>query len=130
MSRHMLVRREEFVVMILKLLGMCFLDGMDGGGDGEVGEILYSPLCLYFPIAVGEFDHSGALQCAKDIYPIVGISCVGHEEQFLALLTVVEEEYCQDVLASLSKLGMKGSREIRNLECSINCVKLPLIQKV
>jgi hypothetical protein len=66
MSRHMLVRREEFVVMILKLLGMCFLDGMDGGGDGEVGEVLSSPLCIYPSVALGDSGYSDwALQCVK-----------------------------------------------------------------
>jgi hypothetical protein len=47
--------------------------------DGEVGK-------------VGEFGYSEVGQCAKEIYPIVGISCVGHEKQFLALLTVLEED--------------------------------------
>ena len=43
-----------------------------------------------------------------------------HEERFLALLTFLEEEHRLEVLASLSKLGMKGSRELRYLEFSIN----------
>jgi hypothetical protein len=81
--------------------------GLDGAGDGEVGE-------------VGEFSYSEFVQCAKEITPIVGISCVGHEKQFLALLTNLEEEHHHEVSATPSKHGTKGSRELKNLECSIN----------
>jgi hypothetical protein len=91
---------------------------MDGGGDGEV---LYSPLCIYPPVVLGDCGYSDwALHCVKEICPIVGISCVGHEEQSLALLIVIEEEHHREELASLSNLGIKGSWELRNLECSIN----------
>jgi hypothetical protein len=76
---------------------------LDGAGDGEVGE-------------VGEFGYLEVVQCAKEIYPIVGISCVGHGKQFLALLTFLEEEHHHEVLASPS---IHGSRELKNLECSI-----------
>lgn len=37
----------------------------------------------------------------------------------MALLIVLEEEHCYDVLASPFKHGTKGSRELKNLECSI-----------
>jgi hypothetical protein len=47
-------------------------------------------------------------------------SHVGHEKQNLALLTAIGEEHCREELASLSNLGIKGSMELRNLECSIN----------
>jgi hypothetical protein len=43
--------------------------GLDGAGDGEIGE-------------VGEFRYSEFVQCAKEIAPTVGISWVGHEKQF------------------------------------------------
>ena len=33
---------------------LCFEDEMDGGGDGEVGKVLLSPLCTYSRIAMGE----------------------------------------------------------------------------
>jgi hypothetical protein len=36
---------------------------------------------------------------------------VGHEEQFMALLTVIEEQRRLEESASLSKLGNRGSRE-------------------
>ena len=80
------------------------LDGLDGAGDGEVGE-------------VGESGYLDVVQCAKEIYPIVGISCVGHRKRFLALLIFLEEEHHHEVLASPS---ICGSRELKNLECSIN----------
>ena len=41
------------------------LGWLNGTGDGEVGE-------------VGEFGYSEVVQCVKEIYPTVGISCVGH----------------------------------------------------
>jgi hypothetical protein len=33
---------------------LCFEDEMDGGGDGEVGKVLLSPLYTYSHIAMGE----------------------------------------------------------------------------
>lgn len=33
---------------------LCFLDGMAGGGDGEVGEVLSSPLCINPNVALGD----------------------------------------------------------------------------
>jgi hypothetical protein len=59
------------------------------------------------------------VQCAKEIAPIVRISCVGHEKQLLDLLTVLEEEHRHEVLAT-HKRGTKGKRELQILECSIN----------
>jgi hypothetical protein len=54
--------------------------GLGRQGDGEVGEALYSPLCIYPPIALGDSSYSDwAFHCVKEICPIVGISCVGHE---------------------------------------------------
>jgi hypothetical protein len=47
-----------------KGVALCLLDGLDGAGDNEVGEF------VYFEI----------VQCTKEITPIVGISCVGHEK--------------------------------------------------
>jgi hypothetical protein len=49
-----------------------------GGGDGEVGEVLYSPLCIYPLDVLGDSSYSDwALHCVKEIYFILGISCVG-----------------------------------------------------
>jgi len=60
------------------------------------------------------------LQSVQKIYRIVGISCMGHEEQFMALLIVIEECHHLEDLTSLSKLGNIGNMELRRLECSIN----------
>lgn len=38
----------------------------------------------------------------------------GYEQTTLALLTALEEDHCQEELASLS--GFKGNRELKNLE--------------
>lgn len=57
--------------------------------------------------------------CKRD-HSYCGISYVGHEKQILALLTILEEEHRHEVLATPSKRGTKGSRELKKLECSIN----------
>ncbi len=52
-------------------MALCLMDGMDGGGDGEV-----SPLCVYPLVTLGDAGFSDwALHCVMDIYPILGISC-------------------------------------------------------
>jgi hypothetical protein len=97
------------------------MDGMDGVVMVRLERSFIRPLCTYPPIALGDSSYSyWVLQCVKEIYPIVGISYAGHEEPFFALLTVIEEEYHREEIGSLSKLGIKGNRELRNLECSIN----------
>jgi hypothetical protein len=62
------------------------------------------------------------MQLVTEIYWLVGISCEGFEGEFLAILIAIEVEEChkQHDLASSSKKGNKGSRKLRNLECSIN----------
>ena len=51
------------------------------------------------------------MQCAKEIAPIGGTSCVGHEKQFLALLIDLEEEHRHEV-STTPKRGTNGSREL------------------
>jgi len=48
----------------------------------------------------------------------MGISFKGDEKSFLEFLTLINEGQCQEGLASLPK--PKGSKEVKNLECSIN----------
>jgi hypothetical protein len=76
------------------------------GGDQQEGE-------LGLDGEVGDFDYSKVVQCAKDIYPIMGISCGGNEKKLLDLLTILEEEQRHEVLVSTSK--PKGRRELKNL---------------
>jgi hypothetical protein len=66
---------------------------------------------------VGHFGNSEAMQCTKEILPILRISCGGNEKNLLYLLTVLEEEQCHEVLVSPSK--PKGRREPKNLESYI-----------
>jgi hypothetical protein len=104
-----------------KDVALCLLEGLDAGGDGRVGEVLYSALCIYPLVVLGDSNYSDwALNCAKEICHIVGIPCVGHEEQSLALLFIIKEAHHHEVLVSLSNLSIKGNRELRNFECSIN----------
>jgi hypothetical protein len=60
------------------------------------------------------------MQCANEIYPIVGISYVGHKLQLLALLTFLEEKCRNGEVGALSSGGTKSNREVKNLESSIN----------
>jgi hypothetical protein len=57
---------------------------------------------------------------AMEIGPMLGISCGGDGKQLLDLLTALDKEHCQEVSVTPSKRGTKGSRELKNLECSIN----------
>lgn len=53
-------------------------------------------------------------------WPFIGISCGSDGKQSLGLLTCLDKEHCQEVLATISKRGTKSRRELKNLECSIN----------
>jgi hypothetical protein len=48
----------------------------------------------------------------------MGDSYGGNEKGFLDFLALIDEGQCQEVSVPASKL--KGFREIKNLECSIN----------
>lgn len=74
------------------------------GQDSNV-EFLCSPLSSYLLVVLGIFGYSNWF----------------YEEQFMTLLTVIEErQCCLEESTSLSKLGNKGNRELRGLESSIN----------
>jgi hypothetical protein len=80
-----------------------------------------SPLNTYIPTSRGKSGYSDwVIQCANEIYPIVGISYVGHKLQLLGLLTFLEEECWNNVMVTNSNSGTKGKREVRNLECLVN----------
>jgi hypothetical protein len=53
-------------------------------------------------------------------WAFIGISCGGDEKQLLGLLTNLDKVHCQEISATRSKHGAKGSRELKNLDCSIN----------
>jgi hypothetical protein len=85
---------------------------------GEGG--LLSPLDSYSPCSVGEPGHSNwVVQCAKAIYPIVGISCEEHKDAF-GPLGILEEERRLEAMAAFSKRDSEVRRELKNLECSVN----------
>jgi hypothetical protein len=48
------------------------------------------------------------LQRTNEIHHVVGVSCMSYEEQFMAILIVIEAGHPQMVLGSTSKLGSKG----------------------
>jgi hypothetical protein len=86
--------------------------------EGEAGIGRLPPLNTYSPTSGDLSGYSEwIIQCANEIYPIVGISYVGHELQLLALLTFLEEERRNE---ELSSDGTKGKREVKNLESFVN----------
>jgi hypothetical protein len=76
-------------------------------------------LISYSPAVVGKSSclwskySYWVLKRAKEIHRVVGASCVAFEEQFMAILTIVEASRLQKVSGSNSKLGRKGSRELK-----------------
>jgi hypothetical protein len=56
----------------------------------------------------------------KEICLVVVVSCASFKEQFKATMTSIEASHSCKVSTSSSKLGNKGRRELRRLECSIN----------
>jgi hypothetical protein len=79
-------------------------DDLDGAGVGEV--------------EVGVIGYPEVVQDAKSCYHTMGISFEGGEKGFLDFLTLSNEGQCQEDPASVPK--PKGSRDVKNLECSIS----------
>jgi hypothetical protein len=68
-----------------------------------------APLNAYDPFARNEAGYSDwVTECASEIYPIVGISYVGHKLQLLALLTFLEKERRKGSMVTNSRSGAKG----------------------
>ena len=83
-----------------------------------------APLNAYDSFVGNEAGYSDwVTQCASEIYPIIGISYVGHKLQLLALLTFLEEDRCKGSMVSNSRSDAKGRREVKNLESSVNFFK-------
>lgn len=68
---------------------------------------------------VGKSGHIRSLY-SNWVHRVVRVSCVGFKEQFMTILIVIETDHPQVVSGSISKLGNKGNRELKRLECSIN----------
>jgi hypothetical protein len=81
---------------------------------GEKAEDAGTPLNAYSPASGGLGHSDWVIQCANEIYPILGMSFASHNLQLLAFLTCLEEEH------RIGDKCTKGKREIKNLESSIN----------
>jgi hypothetical protein len=79
------------------------------------------PLCVSIPLLRWEMPVSQIGLCIVLWTSILfwGSHVRVVEEKTLAPLTALEEKHQSQELASLS--NFKGSRKLRNLECSINC---------
>jgi hypothetical protein len=58
---------------------------------------------------------SEIVQRAIEIGPMLGISL-----EVMGIRTALDKKHCREVLATPSKRGTKGKRELKNMECSIN----------
>jgi len=59
---------------------------------GEKAEDAGTPLNAYSPASGGLGHSDWVIQCANEIYPILGMSFASHNLQLLAFLTCLEEE--------------------------------------
>jgi hypothetical protein len=80
----------------------------------DAGTSRVPPLNAYSPVSEGEGYSDWVLQHANDIYPIVGMTYMGHKLQLLAWLTCIEGDRRNGDGSS------KAKREIKNLASSIN----------
>ena len=88
--------------------------GMEEVEVEDLGSDSHAPLNAYDPKSGKEVGYSDwVTQCASEIYPIVGISYVGHKLQLLALLTFLEGEHHKDAMVANSRSGVKGRRRSR-----------------
>jgi hypothetical protein len=102
------------------------------GGVGDEGEGL-GPLSV-LPLAV-ELDKNSVsnvspkwvMERVKGYYKLVGVSCDQFEDKLLALFEQIEAKRDQSLVDSLALVtsvsGVKGQREIKRLDCSINYEK-------
>ncbi|KAG2672218.1 hypothetical protein I3760_13G030000 [Carya illinoinensis] len=87
--------------------------GVQLGGDGSPGVGDPVPLSCLAPT---EFEVSDwVFRKIKEIQQVVGMECVGYEEQFLALFTSIEASHFQS-----KKAGTKKQRELKRLKWSLN----------
>jgi hypothetical protein len=112
----LVVFQEDVQPIVVVERGKVFCEVAEMEGEASSGRV--SPLNTYSP---SEGDLSGysdwVIQCANEIFPIVGISYEGHKLQLLDFLAFLEEERRIDEVGALSSGGMKGKREVKKLEC-------------
>jgi hypothetical protein len=90
-----------------------------------IGSISVMPLAL-------EMDKDSSLRVSprwvmervKGYYKLVGMSCDQYEDKLLALFELIEARRVQSLVDSLVMVttasGVKGQKEIKRLDCSIN----------
>jgi hypothetical protein len=97
------------------------VEAVKPGRDVNLGSERHAPLNVYDPKSGNEAGYSDwVIQCTSEIYPIVGILYVGHKLQLLALLTFLKGEHHKDAMGTNSRSGVKGRREVKNLESLVN----------
>jgi hypothetical protein len=81
------------------------------GGVGDEVEGL-GPLSI-LPLAV-ELDR------VKSYYKLIGVSCDQFEDKLLTLFELIEAKWADSLAMVPTGSGVKGQREIKRLDCSIN----------
>jgi hypothetical protein len=95
------------------------------GGEGDEVEGL-GPLSI-LPLAV-ELDKGSSLNVSprwvmervKSYYKLIGVSCDQFEDKLLALFELIEARRADSLAMVPTASGVKGQREIKQLDCSIN----------
>jgi len=95
------------------------------GGVGDEVEGL-GPLSI-LPLAV-ELDKDSSLNVSprwvmervKSYYKLIGVSCDQFEDKLLALFELIEARRADSLAMVPTASGVKGQREIKRLDCSIN----------
>jgi hypothetical protein len=113
--------KELFSVVAQSVLSSVFVEG--GVGDEVEG---LGPISV-LPLAV-EMDKDSSsivsprwvMERVKGYYKLIGVSCDQFEDKLLALFELIEARRVQSLAMVPSVSGVKGQREIKRLDCSIN----------
>jgi hypothetical protein len=99
------------------------------GGVGDelegIGPILVMPLAVKMDKdSSSSVSPRWVMERVKGYYKLVGVSCDQYEDKLLALFELIEARRVQSLADSLAMVttasGVKGQREIKWLDCSIN----------
>jgi hypothetical protein len=96
------------------------------GGVGDEVEGL-GPISV-LPFLAVEMDKDSSsivsprwvMERVKGYYKLIGVSCDQFEDKLLALFELIETKRVQSLAMVPSVSGVKGQREIKRLDCSIN----------
>jgi hypothetical protein len=113
--------KELFSVVAQSVLSSVFVEGGVGDEVESLGLISVLPLAVEM-----EKDSSSivsprwVMERVKGYHKLIGVSCDQFEDKLLALFELIEARRVQSLAMVPSVSGVKGQREIKRLDCSIN----------